>query len=234
MIKIKTLMGLGALSFALLSQAAEKIAFNDNDNVLLRVSQNSINRIFIQDDAITDVHVPDGYLVGTTREELTDSSGALYVQLALTSPFTLYISTQQGHHLGLRVEPARVSGKTVQLMPRTATPKAKSWEETKGYEAALLALMKAMMKNEPPMGYGIEEISEAPQKFDEKGKRRLKVIYNGIHLKGKVYELSNQGPQTLILQETQFNHIGVEAVSIESTVLGYYQKTYVYVVEKQS
>ncbi len=217
------------LPVAVMAQTAEPLVFNDNESLSLKLSDTNINRLFVTKDAIVDFYAPEGY----TQAEV-DSQGALYIQLQHTQPFTVFISTEDGHNVGLTLVPVRSSGHNVHLMPRTATDKARLWEEKKDYESGLMRLMKAMMQNHVPKGYGVEEVSNAPKRFDSHGQLRLKVIYNGIHFKGKVYTLYNEGQAPIYLQEKDFYHEGVEAVAFSTDTLESCQTSLIYVVEKQS
>ena len=237
MIKNKARLSLAALLLggSLSAMAAEQLVFSDNDTVPLTLSLNNINRLFVAGDPIIDLHAPTGYVMGNTPEEqeaIMDDAGALYLQFATATPFTLYISTKQGHHLGITVTPTKSTGKTIQLLPRTASEQAKVWEEKRGYEASLIALMTSLLQHQIPVGYGVEKVSRAPEKFGEHGELRAQLVYNGVHFKATVYRLTNQGNHPLFLQEPDFYKKGVEAVNVGVVELGYCQSTTIIIVEK--
>lgn len=227
---ILPLTALLSLPVAALAQPAEPLVFNDNDTLSLKLSDTNINRFFVSNDTIVDVYASKAF----REPPQVDSQGALYLQLQPSEPFTAFITTKDGHTVGVILVPVRASGKNVHLIPRTATDKARLWEEKKNYESGLMRLMKAMMQNHVPKGYGVEEVSNAPQRFDSHGQLRLKAIYNGIHFKGKVYTLYNEGQSPLYIQEKDFYRDGVEAVAFSTDTLESCQTSLIYVVEKQS
>lgn len=204
-----------SLCLSLSAYAETKIGFNDNDILSLSVSQNNINKIFFPEDAIIDLHAPEGYL--TTSN---DNDGALYFQMNSTRSMTVYLSTEQGHHVGLTLKPITSNGQTLAFIPKTASPIAKQWEEKKSYEGSLLALMRAMLKGVAPQGYGTEDGSTHQAIYLEDLKLLPTVLYNGSHFTGIVYKLCNETDQPIHLEERDFFREGVLAVSLSTTSEG--------------
>jgi type-F conjugative transfer system secretin TraK len=208
--------------------SAETLSFNDNQTLSVRMSQDNINKVFVADDPIVEIHVPEGYVISSDDED-----GAVYLQVAMTSPFTLYLNTEQGHHVGLTITPVRSMGSTIELMPKTATHVARLWEEKKGYEASLIALMKAMIEQKEIKGYGKDRPKGSTLRLDGIGRLTPKIQYQGVHFTGTIYTLCNEGSHTANFEEQDFYRDGVEAVTVLSHSLTPNQSTTVFEITKR-
>jgi type-F conjugative transfer system secretin TraK len=224
---LKTSLGCCLLGLSLVA-GAETLSFDDNQTLSVRMSQENINKLFVANDPIVDLHVPEGYVISSDDDE-----GAIYLQLAMTSPFTIYVNTEQGHHVGLTITPVRSMGNTIQLVPKTATPMARDWEEKKGYEATLIALMRAMLEQKDIKGYGKGAPEGSILSLDEIGKLTPKMRYQGVHFTGTIYTLCNDSHHDVILEEKDFYRDGVEAVTILSKRLVPSQSTTVFEITKK-
>lgn len=215
--------------FLLLSveaQSAETLYFNDNDTLNLTMSQDNINKILIEGDPIVALHSPEQYL---TSEN--DASGGLYLQVNVQTPFTFYLGTELGHHIAVVATPVKSMGKTYVLISKTASQKARVWEETNPYEKTVLALMRGMMTHELPKGYGIEKsVKPTPVPFGKTGALYPRELYQGKHFMGVIYEFKNVGTMPLSLSEHDFYHEDVKAVVVSKTEVLPKESVFIYEV----
>ena len=205
-------------------------SFRDNTDITVALSDSNYNRLVVKGDKITQAHFPEGRMAIRNEED-----GSLYVMLGSHEPFTLFLTTESGHHFSATVNAEPSLGKTIEFVSQTAVP-------------AHLAVSKATLDTspKPPMGDAIAHLmtsmvsKEKPAGFDEKHHHgrviRLqqglmltpKITYQGLQLSGEVMELYNGGKLPLDLNESWFSDHDVKAVSLSAATLAPKQKTVVY------
>ncbi|MCX7125444.1 MAG: type-F conjugative transfer system secretin TraK [Gammaproteobacteria bacterium] len=137
--------------------SAKNISFSDNQMISVNLSSTNVNRIVVPNDQITNIICPTNFC--TSKHNSNDVSGAAYVQLLTQNPFTLFVSTSNGHHVSLSVTPTNSNGKTLVLNPLSSSLKAEAWETESSYRTLLITLVRDMMNGTTPSGYGFTAIS---------------------------------------------------------------------------
>src|SRR3990167_5657518 len=115
------------LSGQSLASGTINISFVDNQRIPITLSDTNINRLVVSNDQITNVLCPSDYCTSTHNSG--DQSGAAYIKLLTTQPFTLFVGTNAGHQVSLQVTPKTSSGKTLVLNPTSNNGVAKKWEK---------------------------------------------------------------------------------------------------------
>ena len=227
---LKLIHALCLLLTAASTHALTTQSFRDNTDLNVVLSDSNYNRLVVKGDKITQAHFPDGRMALRNEED-----GSLYVMLGSHEPFTLFITTESGHHFSATVNAESSLGKTIEFVPQTSA-------------SAGLSLAKAalQMSPKPPMVDAISHLmmnmvnKEKPAGFDEKHhygrvirwQQGLtltpKITYQGLQLNGEVIELYNAGKLPLDLNESWFADHDVKAVSLSATTLAPKQKTFVY------
>lgn len=226
----KLIHALCLLLTAASAQALTTQSFRDNTDIPVALSDSNYNRLVVKGDKITQAHFPEGRMAIRNEED-----GSLYVMLGSHEPFTLFLTTESGHHFSATVNAESSLGKTIEFVPQTAVP-------------AHLAEVKATPNQsaKPPMGDAIAHLmtsmisKDKPAGFDEKHHYgrviRLqqglmltpKTTYQGLQLNGEVMEIYNGGKLPLDLNEAWFADNDVKAVSLSAITLAPKQKAYVY------
>ena len=226
----KLIHALCLLLTAASAQALTTQAFRDNTDITVALSDSNYNRLVVKGDKITQAHFPEGRMAIRNEED-----GSLYVMLGSHEPFTLFLTTESGHHFSATVNAESSLGKTIEFVPQTAV-------------TAHLAEVKATPNQsaKPPMGDAIAHLmtsmisKDKPAGFDEKhhygrvirlqqGLRLTpKITWQGLQLNGEVMEIYNGGKLPLDLSEAWFADNDVKAVSLSATTLAPKQTALVY------
>ena len=217
------LIGITGFSSALTTQS-----FRDNSDVNVVLSDSNYNRLVVRGDKITQAHFPEG-LLGVKNEE----DGSLYVMLASDKPFTLFLTTESGHHFSATVTSEQALGKTIEFIPQTpatvrrVVQKAIVQQEAP-YASAIGSLMTNMINNNTPVGFELKNHYGRVIRLQQSLMLTPKRTYQGLELSGEVLELYNGGKLPLDLQESWFAENNVKAVSLSAVTLGPKQKALVY------
>jgi len=98
---------------AMHAHATTTQVFRENADVAVNLSHANYNRLVVRDDKITKAHFPEGSMVVKSEND-----GSLYVMAALQEPFTLFLTTEKGHHFSATVSSEKTLGKTVEFIPQ--------------------------------------------------------------------------------------------------------------------
>jgi conjugal transfer pilus assembly protein TraK len=212
--------------FALVVQItahAESLPVKDNLNVALTLSQNNYNRVYIKNDELWDFSYPPGAL-GVKKDR---ADGGVYLMPASTTPFTLFVTTKNGHHFTVTVNSEEGLGKTIELIPQLAVA-AKSVVSSARQNPliseaqvpeAILALLSHMERHEP---FADVKVSHQYGKAERwaKGLSLLpKETWEGQGLKGELVELYNGGSTNLVLSQEWFAKDNTLAIKFSKPTL---------------
>jgi len=230
---------LSTLLLSSMSYAAIDVAISDNNNKSITLSKNNINRLFINSDKVVDFKFPKGrmQIIGMNHggqgaaQINNDEDGSIYITDVSEKPFTLFVTSANGHHFSLTVKGEEGLGKTVDLIPATPAKKtAAKWEEKSSYESTLSRLMASVIHGEVPDGYGTETRAyskkiEFSKSISLKPVRRLR----GDKLMAEVFNVENKTNKKLYIRESYFSK-GSLATSLSSKQLMPHAKVKLYVI----
>lgn len=204
------------LSSQSLASGTSNISFVDNQRIPVILSDTNINRIVVSNDQITNILCPSDYCTSTHNPG--DESGAAYIKLLTTTPFTIFLATGAGHHVSLQVTPKSANGKTLVLNPAGASPKAQKWEKESSYRKVLVKLIKDMMDGKVPSGYGYTAIADSriEKVFHGLGTLKIQAIWTGDYLMGTEYEFKNNANKIITIPDSAFYQSGVRLVAQSS------------------
>lgn len=101
---------LALLTFESVGQTT--LPVHDNSDVTLNLSQANFNRLFMKNDIILDFAFPKGAM-DIQRDK---GDGSVYILPLSPNPFTLFLTTQAGHHFSITVLGEEALGKTIELV----------------------------------------------------------------------------------------------------------------------
>ncbi|MBD1576948.1 hypothetical protein HC723_10960 [Vibrio sp. S11_S32] len=203
------------------TQSPAHYTLNDNDTTQIVLSSVDMNRVMIEGDTISAIHCPTGFCI-TGK---TDGNGGALLSLANGVPFTLFLDTTKGRHIGVLVLPASTAGKTISLhVDATEDEALDSIEHSAGYDARYVEIMKAVLKaydhNQTLKGYSIKHYSTKEQKKQLKKYGVIQsqplVQYESSHYIATLYLLSNHSLATVPLSPAMFHQKGMPALSLAS------------------
>lgn len=211
--KLATIGSSLLLSTSLFASNPAAISFSDNQAIPVTLSDTNINRLVVSNDQITNILCPTDYCTSTHNP--SDQSGAAYIKLLTTQPFTLFVATNSGHQVSLQVTPKATSGETLVLNPTSSNTVAKKWEKESSYRKVLISLIKNMMDNQVPDGYGYTPIntSDAESIFHGMGTMQVKAVWTGNYLVGMEYIFRNKTSKKITVPDSAFYRPGVRLVA---------------------
>lgn len=234
---------------ALNATALTTQSFRDNTDINLTLSDTNYNRLVVRGDKIARIHFPEGLLVFEIKKHKDDDSeiegekdGSMYVMPASTVPFTLFLTTESGHHFSATVTAESTLGKTIEFVPQTAIaaikptarPPITSAQAVPPYANAISTLMTHMIAHQKVTGFEVKNHFGRVVRLQQGLVLTPKSTYNGIELNGEIMELYNGSKLPLDIQESWFSDEHVKAVSLSATTLGPKQKAMVYRISERA
>ncbi len=211
---------------------ATSVAIQDNSDKKVTLSQNNINRLFIQNDKVADFKFPKGRMQVVGGKGAIEDDGSVYITDVSDKPFTLFVTSLKGHHFSLTVQGKEGLGKTLSLIPETpAIPAAKKWEHKDSYEKTLSNLMASVIHGDVPDGYGVQmkTYSKRLRWGKSMNLKPVKVI-KGDKLMAEVFHVENKTKKKIYLRESYFTK-GTLAVSLSSRELKPLSKVSLYIIK---
>lgn len=216
------------LAFTALTSNASKVqGFSDNEDITVELSKNNYNRVFVANDTIVKTHFPKD----TLRVQSDDNS--VYLDLVSTEPFTVFFTTEAGHHFSLTVKPIDGLGQTIQLLPKTATVKAHQFEEKTPRDETVTKVIQAMMNNQTPLGYGVKSVFSSYRPFNKELTFKVSKQFIGQAYAGEIMTIYNRSNKPVTLDESWFKDNGTRAVAFSQNIIAPKGTQQIYVVKEQ-
>ena len=244
---IKVMVGLMiahvSLANAAITVAPVSIQVANDQQAQINLSNEDINRVFVQGDKISRFNAPNRRLVAHN-----DQSGSIYMNVYGKTPFTAFVTTQKGRHFSLLIIPKSKPGVTVRFIPTSPafshyvnhSRSAKRFEQSTPYEKTLINLLRDTLLQKTPAGYSAisaSNFSSIPifkvSKYCNKQKLLSEQVVAGFlggELAVRVIKISNTSNHTISLYANDFYRPGVRAVAIAHDMIPARQSTDVYEV----
>ena len=188
----------------------------DNETTTAKISSVDVTRIFVQGDRIKSVKG----LKGAYARENDEKNGEIYIQpspLYHDRAFSILIHTEQGRHFTLLLNPTSSPSETLMLVPKgVGHERAARFEQAAPYELTINHLVRAMKNGVMPEGYAVHEVdSKTTYAFDNRFNLKLKTVYEGLNLRGEIFEITNKLKNPIRLDEREFYKSGTRAISLD-------------------
>lgn len=216
------------LSVALGVNAATQ-SFSENENITLELSKSKYNRIFVANDVIKNAH-----FIKEDLELEYDPDGSVFVNLLTTEPITVFFKTKQGHHFSATVKSVDELGQTIELIPRTASVKARQFEHKSPYEETVTKLIQAMMNQQVPTGYGMKSVFSSYKPFNKALSMKVAKQYVGDAYIGEIVTVYNRSAQPVTLDETWFKTADTRAIALSGQTVAPKQSEMLFIVKEKA
>ena len=125
----------------------------DEATTTLSVSNNDLNRLYVDGDTITALKAPGGRMMSQD-----DRQGSVYFTTQGDKPFTVFISTVHHHHFGIRMTPKARPGVSLGLIPLTKLHEKRLTRVIHDYPKTYythqrVAWIRALMHHQAPNGF---------------------------------------------------------------------------------
>jgi conjugal transfer pilus assembly protein TraK len=219
------------------SFAVTSTHFRENADINVVLSDKNYNRLVVKGDKITQVHFPEG-----TMAVLNEPDGGLYVMVANPEPFTMFVTTELGHHFSLTVNTEASLGKTVEFiadgaapMPLTSAQKVLAkLPKPQELPSDVTLLMTGMINANVPNTFVSNRHFGKVMRLGHGLNLSPKITYSNKALKGEVMELYNASSSPMDISESWFTGPNVKAISLSQNVLAPKQTAKVYRIMEQA
>ena len=200
--------------------------FYKNNPLVADISQDSINRISIDDDRIAQVFGLNEDLI----IETDNNTGQIFLRTKQNKPIDLSIITEKHVTLDLRLNPKDIPGETIIIRTNKITQPCKIQAKTTSYLEQITTLMLAMANNQNTAGYSVNKVHKEILLWDKIELLQISE-YKGSNLIGEVYALTNKTKDRIFLTETQFGwHKKIASVAIKKHALAPHEQTHIYII----
>lgn len=198
----------------------------DNARVVAEISEESINRISVEDDRIAQVFGLSEDLNVETDEE----GGQIFLRTQQSKAIDLHLITEKQLTLDLHLLPKKIPGETLIIKTRSAVEPSAITAKTTSYVEQITALMLAMAGHRNLEGYALKKVNKEILLW-KKIKLQQNEEYSGSQFVGEIYVLRNKTPDSIFLTKSQFTwKKGIAAVSIQKDVLAPNAQTTIYLI----
>lgn len=204
-------------------------SFSENENITLELSKSKYNRIFVANDVIKKAH-----FIKEDLELEYDPDGSVFVNLLTTDPITVFFKTKQGHHFSVTVKSVDELGQTIELVPRTASVKARQFEHKSPYEETVTKLIQAMMNQQVPTGYGMKSVFSSYKPFNKALSIKVAKQYVGDAYIGEIVTVYNRSAQPVKLDETWFKTTDTRAIALSGQTVAPKQSETLFIVKEKA
>ncbi len=222
---------ISALTLSLLSISSFALSthpFKDNTDIPIHLSDTNYNRLVVRGDKIKAVHFPEGAMLVRNDDE-----GSLYAIVSQHEPFTLFLSTELGHHFSATVHAESDLGKTLEFVSATPTQSFLQKNEAGSVQnPAISNLMTHMISREKASGFEMKRHFNQVIRLQNGIVLMPKLSYIGTQLSGEVTEIYNRGSEPLHLNESLFQSQGLKVISFTKKILNPKEKGLIYRVEE--
>lgn len=222
-----TSVGFFTTSFALQVRSAK-----DNETLFFKISSREYTRIFVSGDRVLSVKGKENsYEIKEFNGKY--DQGVLYLKPNLfyqKRPFSIFITTEQGHTYTLFLNPIDVPSENVEIKPVSASKKvAANWETNQSYQQLIIELMREMVGKKQPEGYAVIPLGDVkPKRLSSGLTMQLVTIYRGSYLEGEIWRLKNNSNHQMHLLPREFYQDNIRAASLIDETLNCGDETILY------
>lgn len=218
------------------AMGANSISVKDNSDVALTLSQSNYNRLVVKNDKIMEAVFPPNAMAIKRDEQ----DGSVYLMLAATNPFTLFLTTEKGRHFSVTLNSEESLGKTIELVPsqpvvaasQANTTKTKSKTITqKAVPEAILAMLTHMEQQKPFADVDVKRQFGKAERWSKGLTLLPRESWDGKLLKGETIELYNGGKEPLELSQEWFVKEGTLAIKFSKPSIKPGERAMLYRVE---
>lgn len=201
-------------SFAVQIKTIEK-----DQTIDANIAQSELNRIVIQGEQITGVFASDADCISETDK----LAGSAYLKPLRNQSFAAYFTTDKGNTYGLILTPSEAHSQTIILKQKQLPAPPKQNEEV------VINLIKAMAKNEKPVGYSIQPIeNQVIQLKDRKLEITPVANYSSEEWTGEISQVKNIASRSTTLRAEEFAIPPAQGIAISNKNLAPNEVAFVY------
>ena len=207
--------------------SAKQSKYYDPQKLLnFNIAKQELTHIAVENDRIIGLKMSNDLL----EVEQNDKSGDLFVRVKseVEDPITLFINTEQGRTIGLRLTPKHIAADSIMIkFKEEALNEELIQGESYTREQQIIQVLKSLEQNTRD----VEVVARLPKSI-----KNLKVVsatqYEYAPLKGQRFVLKNTSKKPMVLEESQFNGSKVLAVALSKVNLDPNENVELYVIKE--
>jgi conjugal transfer pilus assembly protein TraK len=226
-----------ALAFvSTVAVGSTSLSVKDNSDLSLTLSQGNYNRIVVKNDKIMEAVFPPNAMAIKRDEQ----DGSVYVMLAATSPFTLFLTTEAGRHFSVTVNGEESLGKTIEFIPQQTVVAKSTVNKVQNTQASvapdavpevILAMLTHMEQQKPFADVNVKRQFGKVERWSKGLTLLPKEYWDGKLLKGETIELYNGGKEPLELSQEWFAKEGTLAIKFSKPTINPGERAMLYRVQ---
>jgi len=186
--------------------------YNNQELLNFNIAKKELTHIAVENDRITGLKMSNDLL----EVEQNDKSGDLFVRAKTENfePITLFITTEQGRTIGLRLIPKNITAESILVKFKEELTSINELNEPGSTrEQQIINILKALAT-----GSEAEELANLP-KLTNKLKTIAATGYTQLSLQGQRLVLKNTTKEQVALQEAEFAGNKVQAVALSKLLV---------------
>lgn len=208
--------------------AATTRHFSDNETLVVELSQSNYNRLLVSHDRILKVRCPKETLAVEYAPD-----GSVYLDLLLSEPLTVFVTTRAGHNFSMTVKPKDALGQTVEFIPQTPTKSVAKFENKNAQDETVTQLIQSMINNQAPKGYGVKSVFSSYRPINQFLSYKPSKQFIGKAYLGEVITVYNRSKTPIELNESLFKSKEMRAFSVSQSTIAPHGTETIYVVREK-
>jgi len=199
--------------------------YNNQELLTFNIAKKELTHIAVENDRITGLKMSNDLL----EVEQNEKSGELFVRAKTESfePITLFITTEQGRTIGLRLTPKNIAAESILVKFKEELTTVNELNELGSHrEQQIINILKALAA-----GSEVEELANLP-KLTNKLKTIAATSYTQQSLKGQRLVLKNTTKEQVALQETEFAGNSIQAVALSKLKIEPNETVELYIIKE--
>ncbi|WP_347251577.1 type-F conjugative transfer system secretin TraK [Legionella sp.] len=213
------------------SFAFARVPISNNGEIALALSQNNYNRLLIANDKIIEAAFPPNLM----RIQRDVQDGSIYLMLAQSNPFTLFLTTESGRHFTVVIRGEEGLGKTVELAVPEVTP-VKSAQVKKDAlntvsnapSQATTVLMSHLVRHDRPRGAILKRSFGRAERLGNTLTLIPKETWVLSGLRGEILEIYNNSKHPITLSSAWFNKSDTQEIVLSQTTVAPHSRVLLY------
>jgi type-F conjugative transfer system secretin TraK len=201
--------------------------FTDNETLTVELSKTNYNRLLVPDDKIHKVRCPEKTLAIDYAVD-----GSVYIDLLVTEPLTVFVTTKTGHNFSMTVKPVESLGQTIQFVPKTPTKQARHFEKKTPQDETVTKLIQAMMNNQTPQGYGVKSVFSSYRPVNKELTYKVTKQFIGEAYQGEILTIYNRTHKPVTLDESLFKNNDTRAFAVSQPIIAPKGSETIYLVKE--
>jgi type-F conjugative transfer system secretin TraK len=228
-----TLILMMASTLSLPCEALHILPIKDHETTEIEISNYEHTRISVENDRITQLFGIDGRV----SFEVDELNGQVFITPSPDlkgNAVLITVTTEKGLTHDLRIKPTQKPADAILLRPHAQSIQGRVSQEFKPYEKAIVELVEAYLRGKNTEDYQFTDLEEQiiDKIYPELELTQSRQIHSPQFI-GKVYQVKNEGEETLLLSPHDFVKFEPFAIAFQKRDLKPSEQTEVLIIVRK-